>query len=301
MLEEHGWDEDLWRRFGRTLPPPLPDPAVRGLLAALADDGLDPGALVTEIDKHPRLKFGLVVLANGPVWGSARPARNVADAVRQLGRRGCALAAWVVAVHDVVLTSGEMSPRAADRLWRHLALTGLLCRELVKELGTSGVTSQLDEGLAAGLVHDIGHLLLEQPGGRLNVIWHDEHELLVEGDEPPPDEWDHCRIGAALLELWDAPSELVETALRHHDPASALPIHQPLVTATRLADLVAECVHAETAMEGWSLRSDPAFEVLESEHLLDGISPREIEAVLMCALAEAQLQVDRWAGLLALR
>lgn len=301
MFEDHGWDEDLWRRFGRTLPPPLPDPAVRGLLSALSDDSLDPTELVAEIDHHPRLKFGLVVLANGPVWGSARPARNVSDAVRQLGRRGCALAAWVVAVHDVVLTSGEMSPRAADRLWRHLALTGLLCRELVKELGSGGVPGLLDEGLAAGLVHDLGHLLLEQPGGRLKVIWHDEHELLVEGDEPPPDEWDHCRIGAALLELWDAPSELVETALRHHDPVSAMPAHRALLVATRLADLVAECVHAEASMEGWSLRSDPGFEALESQQVLAGASPREIEAVLMCALPEAQLQADRWAGLLALR
>jgi HD-like signal output (HDOD) protein len=299
MLEDLGWDEDLWRRFGRTAPPPLPEPAIRGLLAALADDELRPDELSAEIDAHPRLRFALVVLANGPVWGSARPARNVSDAVRQLGRRGCALAAWVVAVHDVVVFSGEMSPRAADRLWRHLALTGLLCRELVKELGWGGLPGTLDEGLAAGLVHDLGHLLLEQPGGRLNVVWHDEHELLVEGDEPPPDEWDHCRIGAALLELWDAPSELVQTALAHHDPVATLPPYRSLVVAARLADLVAECVHAESSMEGWSLRSDPGFATLEAQDLLQGASPREIEAVLMCALPEAQLQADRWSGLLA--
>jgi HD-like signal output (HDOD) protein len=196
--------------------------------------------------------------ANLPIFCGNRPIETVRQAVAQLGRRKCRSILWLVALSDLLRLWPKLHERARQRLWRHSLLTGVLTQQLLLAAGLS----PLGDGLSAGMAHDIGHVLLVSPAARLGVVWHEEHDRLVERDVSPAPQHDHCRLGASLLAFWDAPGELVASALCHHDPAAAESPARPLIVAVRLADLLAEHVDLDRPVRPLRLESAPAWEKL---------------------------------------
>lgn len=290
-VDHEPWHDDLLSRLCAGREPPVPVAEVAELLDAAANDTLSHADLVDVISQSPALRLSMLILANGPVWGRFSPARTVDEAVRSLGRRGCAQAATWLAVTDLCGRASAMSARGRDRLWRHLMLTGWLSRELA-----NGVCEiPYGDPLVAGMVHDVGHVLLTSPAARLGVVWHDEHEAVIDRMDDVQLDLDHTRVGASLLDLWGAPAELVSSALHHHAPQGAIPYFQPLIATVRLADLVAEKVESSEFAQGWSLREEHGVESLVRMAGADDIIA--VEAVCITALPEAILQVDRWADL----
>jgi HD-like signal output (HDOD) protein len=238
--------------------PPLPSPALRLALALAADEGSNNDALVEQFESDPRLRFGLLAGGNLTMFCGARPVKTVRQAVGQLGRRKCHSILWLLALSDLVRSWPHAHERTRERLWRHLLLTGVLAQQLLSIAGlqTGG------DGLAAGMAHDIGHLLLTGPGVRLGVVWHEEHDLLVEKNASPAPDRDHCRLGASLLEFWDAPSTLIASALHHHDPSAAEAAHGPLVSGVRMADLLSEHIDLDRQVPPLRLDESPAWRAL---------------------------------------
>ncbi len=290
-MDHDAWHDDLLTRLCAGKEPPLPTPEVAELLDAAANESLTHSELVAIISQTPALRLAMLILANGPVWGRFSPARTIDEAVQRFGRRGCAQAATWLAVTELCARAVAMPARARDRLWRHLMLTGWLARELA-----NGVCSiPYGDPLVAGMVHDVGHILLASPAARLGVVWHDEHEAMIDRFDEVSLELDHTRVGASLLDLWGAPAELVTAALHHHAPQAAIPYFQPLAATVRLADLVAERVESDIAPQGWNLRDEPGAEALA--HLAGADDIVAVEAACLTVLPEAVLQVDRWADL----
>lgn len=290
-MNHDAWHDDLLSRLCAGREPPLPAPDVALLLDAAADESLSHEELVSIISESPALRLSLLVLSNGPVWGRYAPARTIDEAVARFGRRGCAQAATWLAITEFCAKATAMPPRGRDRLWRHLMLTGWLARELA-----GGVCDvPYGDPLLAGMVHDLGHVLLASPAARLGIVWHDEHEALVDRGEELDPELDHTRVGASLLDLWGAPAELVTCALHHHAPQAAIPYFQPLVATVRLADLVAEKVESEEFTRGWHLRDEPGIDALV--HLAGAENVVAVEAACLTKLPDAVILVDRWAEL----
>ncbi len=289
---DHTSDLELLRGVCRRGIPPLPASHVRLALELAGDDDSNNELLIEQIEADPRLQFGLLAGANLAMFCGARPITSPRQAIGQLGRRKCLSLLWFLTLSDFLQSWTELHERARDKLWRHSLLTGVLTQQLL-------VASELDivgDGFSAGMAHDFGHMLLVHPGARLGVVWHEEHDVLVERSSAPVPERDHCRLGASLLAFWDAPSEMVATALHHHDPAAAVERHRPLVVAVRLADLLAEYLDRDRPAQPLRLETDSAWRQVAAMEQWTQVS--HLDHLAIERLPEALLVAEHLANLL---
>jgi len=285
-------DLALLRAVCRAGNPPLPPAAMRLALELAGDDDSSNDLLIEHIESEARLRFGLVAGANLAIFCGASPIKTVGRAVQQLGRRKCRSLLWLLALSDMIRSWPQLHERARQRLWRHSLLTGVLTQQLLIAAGLR----LPGDGLSAGMAHDIGHVLLVSPAARLGIVWHEEHDRLAERDVSPAPQYDHCRLGASLLAFWDAPGELVASALHHHDPAGAEPADRPLMIAVRLADLLAEHIDLEKPVRPLRLDAAPAWErltALEPWNRVPNLHHLAVEQ-----LAESLLVAEHLANLL---
>jgi len=121
--------------------------------------------------------------------------------------------------------------------WRH----GVACGMAAREIGERKKTGNTEPLYLAGLLHDIGSLIIynKLPNKAKDVF------TLCEQTEEPLFQveykvmgFNHTDIGSALLKAWKLPMRLVEAASFHHHPLQAkeFPIEAGMV---HLADIIA--------------------------------------------------------------
>ena len=286
-------DYDLLRSVCRRGIPPVPSPALRTCLAEVDNDSLSTDQMADLLASESWLEFGVLSLANLPLFSGPRKIKTLRQAVVQIGRVRLSGLLWTLALSQTLQQHTERHPRVRDRLWRHSILTGVLTQHLLNE-------AELEEpgvGMSAGMAHDIGHLLMASPAPQLGVVWHEEHDRLVERRPSPAPEYDHCRLGASLLRFWDAPEALIAAALHHHDPARAEGELIPLVTGVRLADLLAEHLHVQHAPR-LLLEDSPAWNELQQLPPWNAVS--DLPLVAVSSLPEALIVTEHLTNLLHL-
>lgn len=124
-----------------------------------------------------------------------------------------------------------------DRLWRHSNVVARTAREIV--LLEGGKDSLAEEAFTAGLMHDIGKLVLvsnfeEQYAQAQSLaqrsqtpLWIVEQEVFGVG---------HSEIGAYLLGLWGMPLSIIEAAALHHFPTRSADKTLSPLTAVHIAN-----------------------------------------------------------------
>lgn len=285
---------DLLRRVSDRGEPPIPDWSIRKTLDLAAHDLTTHEQLVAQLESDAHLTLGFLCLANLPLRSLPPTTRAIPQTVRQLGRRKCCELLWSLAISDVIQQSASrLPPRACDRLWRHSLLTGVLTQSLVAAV--PGYTPS--DAFAAGMAHDLGHLLLSSPAPRLGVVWHTEHDELPEQTPAPQPEQDHCRLGGCLLEFWGAPSALIAAARNHHAPERAPVELIPLVAGVRLADLVAETLDTEGSKRPVCLTMLPTW--CEVSSIPPWNSIPDLDRLLIELLPQAIVDAEYLANLLA--
>jgi HD-like signal output (HDOD) protein len=133
-------------------------------------------------------------------------------------------------------------------LWEHSVQTGLAGRRVAEFTSCADP----DEAFAAGVLHDIGKviLLLNKPDEYIQV-----HQQLEKGaTESVSVErkllgFDHCLVGDRLLENWGMPSSLRAVARWHHQPEMAGEA-APLVQVVACADVLSQkvCGHSGSGL-----------------------------------------------------
>lgn len=210
------------------------------------------------IESDPRLRFALLIGANFPLFSGMQVVKTVRHAVAQIGRQRTQSILWMLALSDILQTWPDLHPRTRDLLWRHSLLTGVVAQQIVQEtdFGRGGI------GLTAGMAHDVGHLLVLTRTAPLFGIVRCEVDALAREPARESADRNHCRLGAALLGAWAATPELIAAAAYHHMPTECEPQHLPIVSAVRMADLIAEHVDQEQAHRPLRLDDAPAWREL---------------------------------------
>lgn len=225
----------------------LPATSVR--LLALLDDpevSVEPVAAVIEMD--PSLTANLLKLSNSAYYGMRRRVGSVREALLHLGSRTVLTIAFATSMGEVMRgpMSGYRLPRR--RLWSHALATGVAAARLC---GPDPQGAARDRAFTAGLVHDIGKLLLDRllqrqleqlpPNADARALLMAERSLLG---------FDHAQAGAALAEAWNFPADLVEAIGRHHEPPRDAPsLVRVVAAANLLAVHVGEHAGAEVVGE----------------------------------------------------
>ncbi|MFQ5450947.1 MAG: HDOD domain-containing protein [Nitrospinaceae bacterium] len=127
-----------------------------------------------------------------------------------------------------------------DRLWRHSLRVGELARKMEKMEKLDSNSKSF--GFTAGLVHDIGKLImasnfpaLYQKTWQLSKtsgleFWQAEKEVFNST---------HAEVGAYLLGLWGIPDPVVEAVAFHHDPSQLSHLPSPPLILVHAADALA--------------------------------------------------------------
>lgn len=218
--------------------PALPKIAHEILSIKLATDKGDE-SLLKLIGKDMAILARIIGLANSPLFGTSRKIMTVSDAAAVLGIKRIKM----VALSFAMISSVTYKPAGllnVNRLWQHSMAVALAMDVLSKDM-PKGIRPPDDEIYLAGLLHDIGFLVLEYVDPELSNSFHTR--LDAEGGQMTTEletemlEVDHCELGALLAQHWNLPEGIV-AALRHHHSVGVAKdaVGQPLIVMTNLAE-----------------------------------------------------------------
>lgn len=187
--------------------------------------------------RDPAMTAKVLRIANSPYYGAGRTISTVTQAVVTLGMRTVTALTLSTSVYKLV---GDWKT-AIDRtrFWRHSLEVAIGSRMIYEALGKK----QSEEAFVAGLLHDIGILVLENSfPDKYKQIWQrvQQGENLAELEEQL---WgtNHARVGKFLLEQWHIPSPICEAVGMHHlifPPDSAARSEIALSQVVSLANLL---------------------------------------------------------------
>lgn len=209
----------------------------------------------------------ILQLVNSAFFSFQGSAQGLEDALRLLGAERIRL------LLDSPVALVPLDPEAyvelgAAHLWAHSLSTAMLAAELARI--EHAPTRVVDETYSAGLLHDIGKIILFL---RAHELY---NEVMVQARSTggASDELERARIGAThsevgayLLGIWGLPDAILEAVAAHHSPAE--------VKRTGFSPILA--VHVASAMDlRYRDRAEPTGDATIDEAAIDaaGLSAR---------------------------
>ncbi|MDP1572407.1 MAG: HDOD domain-containing protein [Vicinamibacterales bacterium] len=231
---------------------PLPVTAQR-LVSLLSSDEVSLARVASLIEYDQVIAARVLRMARSAAYAGRMPADTVREAVVRLGT-ATVLELVLGDYLQTLRVSAPMYDLAEDELWAHGAATSLAVRALMAERPRAGIPGM---ALTAGLVHDIGKLLMvrtlkAQPAEvqacceAHGVTWVEAERTLFGCD--------HAEVGAAMARAWSFPEPMVDTIARHHDSPLAPPT--PMLDAVVTANLAAKSIGVGLGAEGLNLNVD---------------------------------------------
>ncbi|MFZ5894346.1 MAG: HDOD domain-containing protein [Myxococcota bacterium] len=246
--------EELW--FGDEDPGHGELEASRSLAAALATStGLKPfpvvlaraltllrnvdeprSKVVALLEQDPALCARLLRVANSALYAPKRECVSVSDAIMRLGNKNVSDIISGIAVFGMFSDVDGLGSRVRD----HCARVASMARVLAIEWCRDGA----EHVFLAGLMHDVGKLLMMQAGTpRYDLL---DPKLLEVPDRIHLSEraltgFDHATLGAHVLKAWQFPSDVARVVAWHHQPGRAFAAGAEIglpVALIRLADRI---------------------------------------------------------------
>ncbi|MCX4190697.1 HDOD domain-containing protein [Methylophaga sp. OBS3] len=203
----------------------------------------DPDSAIDDIsaviNTDPALTTRLLKIVNSPFYGFPSQIKTISRAITIIGTREL--------THLVLATSVMNAFRGIpsnlmdmDTFWRH----SLACAITAKYLAEATHQNQPEPYFIAGLLHNIGSLVLYQSVPELAREAINSarfgHEVLHEAEKRLIG-FDHGEVGAVLIQNWRLPESLAVVARYHHVPSSA---PQPAidVNIVHIADVLVSSV-----------------------------------------------------------
>lgn len=195
--------------------PTLPQ-VVSHILDTLNDDNADADSLVHHLNTDPTIVARLLAAANSSAFGLSSQVTSTRQAILVLGLktvRSITLATALIEHfgHNTTGFDGR-------QLWRH-SLGVATCAEVVAE----HVDCQAEAAFSAGLLHDIGQLLMVAVAPdpcaavRIRLVQEDEPIIVA---ERAVFGYDHAAAGAELARQWKLPQDIIHGIHGHHGPGS---------------------------------------------------------------------------------
>ncbi len=197
-------------------------PCMPALYTKVVDELRQPEPSITKIaeivSQDPAMAAKVLQLVNSAFFGLAQQITKLDRAVCLIGLD--AIKALVLSARVFTeLTKGEKLCICMDTLWEHSLLVGNLAKKIA--MAEKATPEAVNDSLTAGLLHDIGQLILAANLGNeyaqvRELATREEYELnRVEELEFGAT---HAGLGAYLLGIWGLPNSIVEAVAFHHDP-----------------------------------------------------------------------------------
>lgn len=242
----------------------------------LVEDDYGAKDIADVIQRDQTLASRVLKVSNSSFYAGLKPVKTIRDATVRLGIKAIINLVMVVTQKQSYTSQKKEFSRWMGPLWSHALGVAVASRWLASRLGLNKLT---EEAFMAGLLHDIGKLLL------LKII----EELQLSGAIPQDIsesiiddilEGMHCEKGERLMKDLHMPEIYCEVVAKHHDSKS--PGDNPIGNLVKLGNLACHKL-------GIGLKNEP-------EQMLSA-SP---EAVNLMAsdllLAELQVKLEEYMG-----
>jgi len=208
------------------------------------DEEASAAEIARVISQDPGLSTRLLKIANSPMYGSMRQIDSISRAVTILGTKQ---------IRDIILST--TATRAFDGIpndiisvadfWHHSLYCALLARSLAKH----SKKTNADALFTAGLLHDIGHLIMfnripqEELAAIMLTVQGEAGQDLLDAERELLG-FDHTEVGAHLAQQWHLPELIVECIAWHHHPMQA--VHHPSAVAhIHIANVIASLPYGD--------------------------------------------------------
>lgn len=184
---------------------------------ATTDETASTEDLALLVKREPGLAARILTVANSAAFRSGGGLRSVQQSLQVLGTRLLRSIAACLAVQGAFARMPLAQPDDLAGFWRHSLFVAELARAIAAEVGHADG----EEAYLAGLLHDVGELLLLGGlGTRYGTLLAQAGE---EGDLPALERaaltTDHAAVGGWLVDAWQLPSFMADAIVFHHHPA----------------------------------------------------------------------------------
>lgn len=208
--------------------PPLPSVAMK-LIALAGDPNVELEEIDAVVSSDQSLAIRVLQIANSPFYGASYRIASIAQAVMLIGFRSLRNLALGLSVMKVA--NGEAGSKLnLETFWKHSLATAIAAR------GLSAANGQKhpDEAFTAGLIHDIGKIILmREAGDAYSIAQEGPHRSIVTIDhlEHEVFEMDHAELGGELCRHWHIPEEIADAVSGHHsfepESVTSASLHKP--------------------------------------------------------------------------
>lgn len=210
--------------------PPAPK-TYHALVAAANNPSATLASIAGLVSQDPALSAKVLQLVNTAFFGAKRQTRSVQDALGMLGIE--ALKGLVLTAHLFEVSSKIRVPAFSYETFQMYSV------RVAKLSRMFSTPARADEALTAGILHDIGKLVLairvpekfteviarvSKTGEAQHIV---ERELIGVG---------HPEAGAYLMVAWGIPVQVVEAVAFHHDPRAVETGDRAIVSVVHAAD-----------------------------------------------------------------
>lgn len=255
-------------------------PALPHVVLKVIDLTEDPNATAQDINavlnQDQAMTAKVLRMANSAFYGFPRRIATVTDATIFLGFKTVRSIVMAASVNDMLNKEVEGYALAQGELWRHSQCVAMGARLIARK----AKFSFLDMAYTAGLLHDIGKVILNR---YMKDAYHEVVERVNVGDIPFTDAeneilgFNHALVGARIAEKWNLPDSLVEAIALHHYPEQAI-INNKLTAIVHLADIISLFMGIGIGIDGMMYpMSKPSMDLLniteeDIEHIISQLT-----------------------------
>ena len=197
---------------------PRPPITVQALEKVLADPDAGVFAVSAVVSRDAALTARLLRVVNSSFFGVSRQVTRVDAAVNFMGIS----LVRAIALADGATRSFTIAPDVLDlNEWNMHAIRVAAMARDITIANCSHDRSVADEAFLAGLLHDVGQIVLAGVApSRWRAIERDARidALSVDAIEDRSQTASHALVGAYLLSLWGLPANVIEAVAFHHTP-----------------------------------------------------------------------------------
>ena len=202
---------------------------IKKILRAVENPATSPAAVSKLVSSDPVLTAKILKVINAAMFGFVVRISSVNQAVVLLGMN-------VVRALLLGVSMFEMMEQTTMGLWKH----SLGCATVAKLLAQKKCTLDSEEASVAGLLHDIGKVVLSVQYPKeyqMAVAAAGERSMFLPDVEMEVFNMTHATAGAYFANTWRLPEFVVESIRCHHEPCltKTAPMH---VATVHMADIL---------------------------------------------------------------
>ena len=186
------------------------------------------------IQRDPALVARILRHLNSAYYSLSTKVMDLRRAISLLGFREIRNLAMTVFVSRYFDSSSLFEEYSRQGLWHHCVGVAALSRVIARVCGRAVP----EEAYIAGLLHDIGYILLDQQMTRYfsRVVREINFKTPISRVERRIYNFDHAQLGGYVLKRWSFPQSIVDAVEYHHHPERYTGRHKSLLNVVTIAN-----------------------------------------------------------------